>query len=46
MLSENSEGELELMQELLDMIRERNELQKCEQKLLLKAKEIETDDPY
>ncbi|XP_065222209.1 F-actin-monooxygenase Mical isoform X2 [Planococcus citri] len=44
--NQSSESEYELMQELLDMIRERNELRKFEQKLLLKAKEIETEDPY
>lgn len=43
---ENSESDFELMQELLNMMRERNELRKFEQKLLLKAKEIEMDDPY
>lgn len=44
--TESSESENELMRELLDMIRERNELHKFEQKLLLKAKEIEMEDPY
>ncbi len=43
---ESSDSEFELMQELLDMIRERNELRKYEQALLLKAKEIEAEDPY